>query len=86
MSGQALNDLGGKDLVDVPHAPLAGYGLAVRHCNAGAFLSPVLEGIKTQVRQSRRLRVTMNSENPTVVVKLVVRERKNREAIRRELQ
>jgi hypothetical protein len=86
MSGQALNDLRGKDLVDVPHAPLAGYGLAVRHGNAGAFLSPVLEGIKTQVRQSRGLRVAIHSENPTVVVKLVVRERKNWEAVRHELQ
>jgi hypothetical protein len=70
----------------VAHAPLAGHGLAVGNSNAGAFLTPVLEGIKPQVRQFSRLRVTINCENPAVVMELVFGERKNREEMRRWLQ
>jgi hypothetical protein len=70
----------------VAHSPLAGHGLAVRDSDAGAFLTTVLEGIKAQVRQFRRLRVAINREHTAVVMKLVLRERKYGEEIRRELQ
>jgi hypothetical protein len=72
---QAFNDFGGKDFVHVTHALLAGQGLAVRNRDAGAFLSPVLEGIEAQIGQLCRLSVAINREHPAVVVKLVFWER-----------
>jgi hypothetical protein len=75
MSGQGFDDLGGKDLVHVAHALLAGHGLTVGNSDPGAFLPSVLEGVKAQVCQFGRLRVTMNREDPAVVMKLVIRER-----------
>jgi hypothetical protein len=46
----------------------------------------VLEGIEAQVRQFGGLRVTIHRENPAVVMRLLVGERKCREEIRRWLQ
>jgi hypothetical protein len=86
MSRQAFDDFGGKDLVHVAHAFLAGHGLAVGNSDASAFLPPVLESIKAQVRQFGRLRVTTNGKDPAVVVKLVFGERKYWEEMRPELQ
>jgi hypothetical protein len=86
MSRQAFDDIGGKDLVHVAHALLAGQGLAVGNSDAGAFLPPVLEGIKAQVRQFGCLRVAIHRENPAVVMKLVVGERIYWEEMRRWLQ
>jgi hypothetical protein len=86
MSWQAFDDFGGKDLVYMAHVFLAGHGLAVGNSDAGAFLPPVLESIKAQVRQFGGLRVTINREDPAVVMKLVFRERKHWEEVRRELQ
>jgi hypothetical protein len=68
------------------HAPLAGQGLAVGNSDAGAFLPSVLEGIKAQVCQFGRFRVTINREDPAVVMKLVFGERKYWEEMRRWLQ
>jgi hypothetical protein len=68
------------------HVFLAGHGLAVGNSDPGAFLPPVLESIKAQVSQFGGLRVTINCEDPAVVMKLVFRERKYWEEVRRELQ
>jgi hypothetical protein len=68
------------------HAFLAGHRLAIGNSDAGALLPPVLESIKAQVRQLGGLRVTINCEDPAVVMKLVFRERKHWEEVRRELQ
>jgi hypothetical protein len=70
----------------VAHVLLAGHGLAVRNSDASAFLPPVLQGIKAQVGQFGRLRVTINCEDPAVVVKLVFGEREYWEKMRRWLQ
>jgi hypothetical protein len=70
----------------VAHALLAGQGLTVGNRDAGAFLSPVLKGVKAQVGQFGGLRVSVNCENPAVVVKLVVGKRKYWEEMRRWLQ
>jgi hypothetical protein len=43
----------------------------------------MLEGIKAQVRQFSRLRVTVNREDPAVVMKLVLGEREYWEEMRR---
>jgi hypothetical protein len=68
------------------HVFLAGHGLAVGNSDAGAFLPPVLKSIKAQVRQFGGLRVAINREDPAVVMKLIFRERKYWEEMRRELQ
>jgi hypothetical protein len=86
ISGQGLEDLGRKDFVYVAHAPLAGQGLTVGNGDAGAFLPSVLEGIKAQICQFGRLRVAINREDPTVIMKLVFGERKYWEEMRRWLQ
>jgi hypothetical protein len=86
MSRQAFNDFGGKNFVYVTHAPLAGHGLAIGNSDAGAFLPAMLEGVKAQVRQFRCLSVTIDREDPAVVMKLVFWERKYWEEMRRELQ
>jgi hypothetical protein len=86
MSRQGLNDFGGKDLINVAHTSLAGHALAVGNSDAGAFLPPVLEGIKAQIRQFRRLRVTINREDAAVVMKPVFGERIHWEEMRRWLQ
>jgi hypothetical protein len=70
----------------VAHALLAGHGFAVGDSDAGAFLPPVLEGIKAEVRQFGGLRVTIYRENPAVVMKLVFGEREYWEEMRRWLQ
>jgi hypothetical protein len=67
----------------VAHAFLAGHGLAVGNSDASAFLPPVLEGIKAQVRQLGRVSVTINREDPAVVMKLVFEESKYWEEMRR---
>jgi hypothetical protein len=46
----------------------------------------VLEGIKAQVRQFGCLRVAIHRENPAVVMKFVIGERKYWEEMRRWLQ
>jgi hypothetical protein len=70
----------------VAHVLLAGQGLAVGNRDAGAFLSPVLEGVKAQVGQFGGLRVTIHREDPTVVMKLVFGERNYWEEVRRWVQ
>ena len=64
MPRQAFNDIGGEDLVHVSHALLAGQRFAVGNSDAGAFLSPVLKRVKTEVCQFRGFGVPINANTP----------------------
>jgi len=51
-----------KDIRDQPHAHVTDDLLALDGCNPGAFLPPVLEGVKAEIGHSRGFRVAMDTE------------------------
>jgi hypothetical protein len=61
---QVLEPIGREDVVDVPHLPHRTELVAVRGHDAGRLLTPVLEGVKAEVGQIRRFRVSVDSDHP----------------------
>ena len=60
-----------KRLRHLPHGACQIQSLAVGRGDAGALLPAMLQGIKTETRQGRRLRVPVDPEDSALVVELV---------------
>src|SRR5213594_1434339 len=54
--------------------------------DGGAFLPPVLESVKAEVGELGGFRVSVYSKHPTIVVELVLGERKSRKQLAGRLQ
>ena len=71
---QVVQGVAGEDLRDQAHAMVLVKLASVARHNAGTLLAAVLEGVQAAVRQLRRIRVTVNSENAAVMFRVVLHE------------
>ena len=62
--GQVLQAVGGEDVVDVPHLADDAQLVAVGRDDAGRLLAAVLERVQAEVGEVRRLRVSVDSNDP----------------------
>jgi hypothetical protein len=63
MSFQTGEDILAKDLTHKSHTLVMAHQSAVGNADAGAFLAPVLEGIKTEVGEAGSVFVSINAED-----------------------
>jgi hypothetical protein len=64
MAGELLDPLLGEDIGDEPHGLFTEQLLAVRGHDAGGLLSPVLEGVQSQVGEVGGIGMPVNPEHP----------------------
>ena len=55
----------------MPHALFADQVIAVGRANAGALLAAMLQGIKSKIGEFRGFRVSIDTKNSTMIMKLV---------------
>ena len=63
MPFQTGEDILAKDLTHKSHALVMAHQSAVGNADTGAFLAPVLEGIKTEVSEAGSVFVSINAED-----------------------
>src|SRR5450432_3268232 len=61
--GQVREAIGREDVVDVPHLAHVAQVVAIRRDDAGRFLAAMLQGIQPEVREVRRLRMSVDSDD-----------------------
>ncbi len=83
ISRQSVDHLLGKHFSYVTHSLVAQNLVTIRGGNSSAFLPAMLEGVKAQVGELCCLRVSIDGEDPTVIVEFVVRDSSGREGLKR---
>ena len=70
--GQKCQTFFGKKIIDAPHTYFGMDRMPLGSHNAGAFLPTVLQGVEPQVGQFCRLRMAIDADDGTFIVKLII--------------
>jgi hypothetical protein len=73
IAGKAAKHFGSKQVRDVAHAAMQIGFATVARCDAGAFLTAMLQGVEAQVGEVCGFRMPVDREHATFLVELVKR-------------